>query len=95
MMRSILTFPSSVLNFSVKTAGSDSQPFGHSGVKLSLGKNQVRVGLKLVADAGVGRAGGPEEDDFGGRAHLARTERERMTGVGHLRHIEPENIGIA
>ena len=41
-------------------------PAPHHGVELVLGEHQVRMRLKLVPDAGVARAGGPEEDDFGG-----------------------------
>src|SRR4051812_7795909 len=63
-------------------------------MELGLCKDQVGMRLKGVANPSVGRAGRPEEDNFGGRFHLAGTECKRMTGVSHLRYFEPENVGM-
>jgi hypothetical protein len=66
----------------------------HHGVQRGLGQDQIRVVTMLVPDPAIGWEDGPEKDDFGGCAHLARTKCERMTGIGHLRHIQPKDIGI-
>ena len=63
-------------------------------MKLSLGKNQVRVRLALVANSGVARTGGPEVDDFDGSLDLARGEREGMAGVGDLGRIQREDVRV-
>jgi hypothetical protein len=59
-------------------------------MELGFGHNEIRVGARFVLDSGIGRAGRPEEDDFGRGLYLARAECKRMAGVGAIRGIEPE-----